>query len=144
MPSFSSRRAFLARTGAAASSVVPAACAPVTPGQPPAHAPAAPTLCSPARPGGDAALDCLVQGNLRYVAGQMVYPDQTAERRAQAAQSQSPFSAVLCCTDSRVVPEVIFDQGLGDLFVVCVAGTGALKIVGAYANLDTGGLEMPG
>jgi len=122
MPRLFSRRAFLALTGAVASGAALAACAPATPGQPPVFAPATPTLRSPAKLGGDAALDRLVQGNIRYVAGHMIYPDQTAERRAQVAQSQSPFAAVLCCTDSRVAPEVVFDQGLGDLFVVRVAG----------------------
>jgi len=112
----------LAVTGAVASGAVLAACVPAVPGTPPVYAPPTPTLRSSAKLDGDAALDRLVQGNIRYVAGQMIYPDQTTERRVQIAQAQSPFAAVLCCTDSRVAPEVIFDQGLGDLFVVRVAG----------------------
>jgi carbonic anhydrase len=48
--------------------------------------------------------------------------DQAAKRRAELAMSQHPFAAIVCCSDSRVPPEIVFDQGLGDLFVVRVAG----------------------
>lgn len=116
-----SRRQFLALTGAAVSGAVLAACQPAG-DQGPVYAPATPTLRSPDKVEGGAALERLTQGNLRYVANQSQYPDQSAERRAQVAESQSPFAAILCCADSRVPPEIIFDQGVSDLFVVRVAG----------------------
>ncbi len=64
----------------------------------------------------------LVQGNARYVAGQSQHPHQDAERRAELATSQHPFAVVLGCADSRTSPEIVFDQGLGDLFVTREAG----------------------
>ncbi len=64
----------------------------------------------------------LVAGNKRYVSGKLVHPNQGAKRRAALTSSQQPFATVLSCADSRVPPEVVFDQGLGDLFVVRVAG----------------------
>jgi carbonic anhydrase len=64
----------------------------------------------------------LEAGNARYVAGESVHPDQGVDRRDGVAKSQAPFAAILSCADSRVPPEVIFDQGLGDLFVVRSAG----------------------
>lgn len=64
----------------------------------------------------------LADGNKRYVVARQAHPNQTAERRAEIANGQRPFVAILSCADSRVPPEVIFDQGLGDLFVVRLAG----------------------
>jgi len=68
------------------------------------------------------ALQNLQQGNTRFGAGQSIHPDQTADRRAEVAKGQAPFATILTCSDSRVPVETIFDQGLGDLFVVRVAG----------------------
>lgn len=68
------------------------------------------------------ALNRLMEGNRRYVSSKATHPDQTAERRTAVAGAQSPFAVVLGCADSRVPPEVLFDQGLGDLFVVRTAG----------------------
>jgi carbonic anhydrase len=68
------------------------------------------------------ALDRLHLGNQRYMAGQSLQPRQTAQRREQVAPSQQPFATILSCADSRVPPEIIFDQGLGDLFAIRVAG----------------------
>jgi carbonic anhydrase len=70
----------------------------------------------------DEAWESLAAGNRRYVAGEQGHPDQTPERRRELAGGQRPFAAILGCSDSRVPPELIFDQGLGDLFVVRVAG----------------------
>ncbi len=64
----------------------------------------------------------LLKGNQRYVAGHSKYPNRSPSSRKKCAQSQSPPAAVLACADSRVAPEILFDQGLGDLFVTRVAG----------------------
>jgi len=74
----------------------------------------------------DEALKILQDGNARYLEGKPRYPHQGRERRAlTAGQGQHPLAAVLSCSDSRVPVELIFDQGLGDLFVVRVAGNAA-------------------
>lgn len=64
----------------------------------------------------------LIEGNQRYVANAMARPDQNFERRQEIIKGQHPFAIILCCSDSRVPPEIIFDQGLGDLFIVRTAG----------------------
>lgn len=69
-----------------------------------------------------AALAELEAGNERFATAQMQHPDQDPARRMALADSQSPFAVVLSCSDSRLPPELIYDQGLGDLFVVRVAG----------------------
>jgi len=69
----------------------------------------------------DAALQRLLDGNARYVAGAGQAADYSANRAARAL-SQHPIAAILSCSDSRVSPELAFDQGPGDLFVVRVAG----------------------
>jgi carbonic anhydrase len=77
----------------------------------------APSKLSPAE-----ALARLQAGNERFVAGKLQHPHQTPQRRAELATTQRPFAIVLGCADSRTSPEVLFDQGLGDIFVVRVAG----------------------
>jgi carbonic anhydrase len=69
----------------------------------------------------EAAFNRLIEGNARYVAGQMKERDFSAGRAARA-QGQKPFAAILGCADSRVAPELAFDQEPGELFVVRVAG----------------------
>ncbi len=64
----------------------------------------------------------LLSGNKRYVEGNPTHPNQSIARRQEMAKGQHPRAAVLACADSRVSPEIVFDQGLGDLFVVRVAG----------------------
>ncbi|MBD2690640.1 carbonic anhydrase [Anabaena catenula] len=70
----------------------------------------------------DAALKSLVAGNQRFVEGKRLNPHQSKLRLEETAVAQYPFAAILGCADSRVPAEIVFDQGLGDLFVVRVAG----------------------
>ncbi|MBI4795005.1 MAG: carbonic anhydrase [Deltaproteobacteria bacterium] len=71
----------------------------------------------------DAALTMLKEGNARFVAGKPKYPHQNKERRVlTATKGEAPFATILSCSDSRAPVELIFDQGVGDLFVVRVAG----------------------
>lgn len=64
----------------------------------------------------------LKEGNERFVAGRPEHPNQSVERRASLAAGQQPIAAVFACADSRVAAELLFDQGLGDIFVVRTAG----------------------
>jgi carbonic anhydrase len=64
----------------------------------------------------------LIEGNNRFVAGQPAPATRSPARRLEVATGATPFAAVLACADSRVAPEVLFDQGLGDLYVVRTAG----------------------
>jgi carbonic anhydrase len=68
------------------------------------------------------ALAELLAGNERFVTGTRVHPNQDAERRAAVADNQTPFAVIFGCSDSRLAAEIIFDRGLGDLFVVRTAG----------------------
>lgn len=68
------------------------------------------------------ALALLKEGNKRYTDGSSQHPHQNADRRKELTEGQAPFAVILSCADSRVPPEVVFDQGLGDLFVLRVAG----------------------
>lgn len=70
----------------------------------------------------DQALQRLVEGNQRFVANKRQNPNQSLTRLEEVAQEQSPFASILGCADSRVPAEIVFDQGLGDLFVCRVAG----------------------
>jgi carbonic anhydrase len=64
----------------------------------------------------------LKEGNERFVAGQPQHPSQSVDHRASLAAGQKPTAVVFGCADSRVAAELIFDQGLGDMFVVRTAG----------------------
>jgi carbonic anhydrase len=68
------------------------------------------------------AISKLKDGNGRYTSGNLQHPGQTTEWRAEVAKGQHPFAIIVSCSDSRVPPEIVFDQGLGDLFVLRVAG----------------------
>lgn len=71
----------------------------------------------------DEALARLLDGNERYTAMRQIHPHQSIVRRERLAlEGQNPFAAILSCSDSRVPSELIFDQGLGDLFIVRTAG----------------------
>jgi len=73
----------------------------------------------------DAVLAELKAGNAHFVAKKYEHPHQTAARQQALAATQSPHCAILTCADSRVPPELVFDQGLGDIFDVRVAGNTA-------------------
>ncbi len=73
------------------------------------------------------AFDLLLAGNRRFVAGVPEHPNQDATRRAELTPGQRPFAVLFGCSDSRLAAEIIFDRGLGDLFVVRTAG----HVVGA-------------
>lgn len=68
------------------------------------------------------ALRRLKAGNERFAADKATHERQQADRRTEVAKGQKPFAIVVCCSDSRVPPDIVFDQGLGDLFVVRTAG----------------------
>ncbi|MDP7019016.1 MAG: carbonic anhydrase [Pirellulaceae bacterium] len=77
------------------------------------------------------ALELLQAGNARYVADLTSRPNATPHRRFETGIGQWPFAIFLTCADSRVTPELIFDQGIGDLFVSRVAGNVATsEIIG--------------
>ncbi|HEY2793108.1 MAG TPA: carbonic anhydrase [Micromonosporaceae bacterium] len=69
----------------------------------------------------DEALALLLEGNARFTSGERLHPHQDADRRA-ALSNQRPFAVLFGCSDSRLAAEIIFDRGLGDLFVVRTAG----------------------
>ncbi|MFW0185155.1 carbonic anhydrase [Rothia sp. CCM 9418] len=88
------------------------------------------------------ALERLLEGNWRFVHGRVEHPNQDAERRNDLVSGQFPYATLFGCADSRIAAEVIFDQGLGDMFVVRTAGhvmesaiTGSLEY--AIAHLHT-------
>ncbi|HNQ62582.1 MAG TPA: carbonic anhydrase [Syntrophorhabdaceae bacterium] len=70
----------------------------------------------------EGALKRLIDGNNRYVSSKMAHPNQTENRRKEVIKGQKPFAVIVGCSDSRIPPEIIFDQGIGDLFVIRVAG----------------------
>jgi carbonic anhydrase len=71
---------------------------------------------------GNESLQKLMDGNKRFVTGTLAQKDLGDAKRKELAKGQNPFAVVLTCSDSRVPPELLFDQGLGDIFVVRVAG----------------------
>jgi carbonic anhydrase len=68
------------------------------------------------------AISKLKEGNDRFASGKLQHPRQTTERRRELPSDQYPFAIVISCSDSRVPSEIVFDQGLGDLFICRVAG----------------------
>ena len=73
-------------------------------------------------------LDKLKVGNERFVSGHPVHPDETLDRIRELKKGQNPFVVVVSCSDSRLPPELIFDQGLGDVFSIRTAG----NVIGDY------------
>jgi carbonic anhydrase len=105
-----SRREFLKASGLTAVSVTLAACAPT---QVSTEAPVT---------NADEALQRLLEGNERYVANKSIDLNESQSRRVELAKGQNPFATIFSCVDSRVPPELVFDRGLGDLFVIRTAG----------------------
>jgi len=70
----------------------------------------------------DSALARLKEGNTRFIEGKSVRPHQDLQRIKEVSLGQNPFAIIVGCSDSRVPSEIIFDQGLGDLFIVRTAG----------------------
>src|SRR5688572_8509338 len=70
----------------------------------------------------DQALARLIEGNERFLRGEARFPTVQKEILADLAKGQSPYATILCCSDSRVPPELVFDAGFGELFVIRVAG----------------------
>ncbi|NJR64258.1 MAG: carbonic anhydrase [Leptolyngbyaceae cyanobacterium CRU_2_3] len=91
----------------------------------------------------DQSLAQLMAGNQRFVAKRRLNPHQDIARITEVATGQSPFAAILSCADSRVVPEIAFDQGIGDLFVVRVAGNIAITEDIASEEYAVGVLKAP-
>jgi carbonic anhydrase len=73
-------------------------------------------------------IERLIDGNKRYVNSDLTHPHQSRARLKEISDAQNPFAVVVSCSDSRVPPEIIFDQGLGDLFVIRTAG----NVIGDY------------
>jgi carbonic anhydrase len=88
----------------------------------PNRAPASVVFPKPTGDNPESALDQLVKGNERFVIGSAKGEHRDVSRRKELVVDQKPFAVVLSCSDSRVPPELIFDQGLGDLFTIRVAG----------------------
>lgn len=86
----------------------------------------------------------LVLGNDRFVAGKPAVKDFGESRRLDLSiNGQHPFAVILCCSDSRVPPEIIFDQGLGDLFVVRTAGNIVDDVVLGSIEYGAEHLDIP-
>lgn len=71
----------------------------------------------------------LIDGNKRFYSGNMEHPHMSKDDRVLGMAGQEPKVVVLCCSDSRVPPEIVFDVGLGDMFVVRVAGNVVSELV---------------
>lgn len=102
-------------SGLAGALALLAACAPATTAVTPSPSRTAPT---DARSG----LAALRAGNQRFAQARAEHPNQGIDRQREVTDGQDPFAIVLTCADSRLAPELVFDQGLGDLFTIRVAG----------------------
>src|SRR4051795_12320053 len=91
----------------------------------------------------DEALAYLLDGNERFLSGQADHPNQDAARREASANEQRPFAVLFGCSDSRVAAEIVFDRGLGDLFVVRTAGHLVGEEVMASLEYAVAVLETP-
>jgi carbonic anhydrase len=85
----------------------------------------------------DQILAKLLMGNKRFIKGETLNPRRKPEEFAKLEEGQSPMAVIVGCADSRVAPELIFDQGVGDLFVVRVAG----NVIGGAGAIVKGSIE---
>jgi carbonic anhydrase len=136
-----SRRRFLQGVGTSVGGMAAAAAIPVAMSEAFAASPPPTPSMTP-----DAALARLAAGNRRFVSGRLRHPRRDSKRRAELSEGQAPFAVVLGCADSRVPPEVVYDEGLGVLFTVRVAGNTAQDplVVGSieYAILNLGSVVV--
>lgn len=88
-------------------------------------------------------LQRLLDGNRRFVQGAVEHPRQDAQTRRALLAGQRPFAVVLGCSDSRISPELLFDQGLGDLFVIRVAGNVIGEVAIASVEYAVAHLGVP-
>jgi carbonic anhydrase len=102
-----------------------------------AEAPAGTAGQPPARLNADAALRELLAGNERFANGRTISPRRTPADFRELAEGQFPFAVIVGCADSRVAPEILFDVGKGDVFVVRVAG----NVVGGAGAIVKGSIE---
>jgi carbonic anhydrase len=89
------------------------------------------------------ALRALLEGNARFVEGRPEHPNQDVGRRTELKGGQAPFAVVFGCSDSRVAAEIIFDRGLGDLFMVRTAGHVVDSAVLGSIEFAVGKLGVP-
>lgn len=89
------------------------------------------------------ALRRLMEGNARYQSGALEYREHVADQRSDTAEEQHPYAVILGCSDSRVPPQLIFDQGPGDLFTTRVAGHVATDAVTATIEYAVERLGVP-
>ncbi len=89
------------------------------------------------------ALDKLMDGNKRFISGDLKHPNHDPKRRNDIKGGQEPFAAVLTCSDSRTPPEIIFDRGLGDLFIVRTAGNIADEVALGSLELAVAEFSVP-
>ncbi|MFJ7942660.1 carbonic anhydrase [Streptomyces sp. NPDC096354] len=111
--------ATVALAGCSSSSAAPSATASPTSSASPQARPTTPA----------AAFTRLMDGNKRWVSGDLHHPDRDPDRRELVAQTQEPFGSILSCIDSRVPPELLFDTGLGDLYVMRTGGEAVGPVV---------------
>jgi carbonic anhydrase len=104
---------------------------------------AAAATLSPSSLSPEEALKRLLDGNKRFTGHHLEHPDQSEERVLELTQTQHPLATVLSCADSRVTAEIIFDQGLGDIFDVRVAGNIATPAVIGSIEYAVALLETP-
>lgn len=100
-------------------------------------------LSSPDAPA-PASLQKLMDGNSRFAHWKPIHPDESRQRVIEISKAQHPFAVVISCSDSRVSPELIFDQGLGDLFVIRTAGNliGGLELGSVEYAVEHLGVDL--
>jgi carbonic anhydrase len=128
----SSRREFLTIVGATVAGLTLV-------GQTPAHSDSTPKAPAQpqSKPDGDAVLRDLLAGNERFLKGQLAGPRRRPEDFSALAEGQYPEAIIVSCADSRVPPEILFDQGVGDLFVIRIAG----NVVAGGGDVVKGSIE---